>query len=145
MYDDLLDHNNTPITPRPRTPPCEQQPLLPPPQTPVHRKPMARIAYKPPMPLPPLARIAHKAPMAPPPPPLPISRKRLAPRYPILSPPSMFRDRRRNFGTQVGNDRGVHNTLNEIFHDFCTGKKNTRQATHKILDIVHQISKENIR
>ena len=163
MYDDLLDHNNTPITPRPRTPPREQQPLLPPPQAPVPRKPMARIAYKPPMPLPPLAHIAHKAPMAPPPPPLPISRKRLAPpypilsppsmfrdrrlapSYPILSPPSMFRDRRRTFGTQVGNDRGVHNTLNEIFHDFCTGKKNTRQAIHKILDIVHQISKENIR
>ena len=118
---------------------------------------MARIAYKAPMQLPPAARIAHKAPMAPPPPPLPISRKLLAPPYPVLSPPSMFRHKRKNaatqmgplhranFGTQVGNDRGVHNTLNDIFHDFCTGKKNTRQATHKFLDIVHQISKDNIR
>ena len=162
MYDDLLDHNNTPI---PQTPPREQRLELPPLHTPASRKPMARIAYKQSMPLPPPARIAHKAPMAPPPPPLQISRKLLAPPYPILSPPSMFRDRRkstatypilsppsmfrdrrrRNFGTQVGNDRGVHNTLNDIFHDFCTGKKNIRQATHKILDIVHQISKDNIR
>ena len=143
MYDELVDHNNTPLPPRPRTPPRQHQPLLPPPRAPAPRKPMARIAYKPPT--------------APPPPPLPISRKRLTPPYPILSPPSMFRDRKKNagtqmgpirranFGTQVGNDRGVHNTLNDIFHDFCTGKKNARQATHKILDIVHQISKDNIR
>ena len=143
MYEELLDHNNTPLPPRPRTPPRQQQPLLPPPRTPAPCKPMARIAYKPPM--------------APPPPPIPLPRTRLAPPYPILSPPSMFRDRKKNagtqmgpirhatFGTQVGNNRGVHNTLNDIFHDFCTGKKNTRQATHEILDIVHQISKENIR
>ena len=161
MYDDLLEHNNTPI---PQTPPREQRLELPPLHTPASRKPMSRIAYKQPMPIPP-ARIAHKAPMAPPPPPLPLSRTILAPPYPVLSPPSMFRDRRksaasypilsppsmfrdrrrRNFGTQVGNDRGVHNSLNDIFHDFCTGKKNTREATHKIMDIVHQISKYNIR
>ena len=163
MYDDLLDHNNTPI---PQTPPREQRLEIPPLYTPASRKPMSRIAYKQPMPLPPPARIAHKAPMAPPPPPLPLSRKILAPPYPVLSPPSMFRDRRRksaattypilsppsmfrdktkNFGSQVGNDRGVHNSLNDIFHDFCTGKKNTREATHKIMDIVHQVSKYNIR
>ena len=163
MYDDLLDHNNTPIPPQ--TPPRERRLELPPLYTPASRKPVSRIAYKQPMPLPPQARIAHKAPMAPPPPPLPLSRKKLAPPYPVLSPPSMFRDRRRksastypilsppsmfrdktkNFGSQVGNDRGVHNSLYDIFHDFCIGKKNTREATHKIMDIVHQVSKYNIR
>ena len=163
MYDDLLDHNNTPIPPQ--TPPRERRLQLPPLYTPASRKPVSRIAYKKPMPLPP-TRIAHKAPMAPPPPPLPLSRNILGPPYPVLSPPSMFRDRRRkrssapypllsppsmfrdktkNFGSQVGNDRGVHNSLYDIFHDFCIGKKNTREATHKIMDIVHQVSKYNIR
>ena len=164
MYEDLLDHNNTPIPPQ--TPPRERRLELPPLHTPASRKPMSRIAYKQPMPPVPPARIAHKAPMAPPPPPLPLSRNKLAPPYPVLSPPSMFRDRRRkrssapypllsppsmfrdktkNFGSQVGNDRGVHNSLYDIFHDFCIGKKNTREATHKIMDIVHQVSKYNIR
>ena len=163
MYDDLLDHNNTPIPPQ--TPPRERRLELPPLYAPASRKPVSRIAYKKPMSIPPV-RTAHKTPVAPPPPPLPLSRnilgppypvlsppsmfcdrrrKRSAAPYPILSPPSMFHDRKKNFGSQVGNDRGVHNTLNSIFHDFCTGKKNTRQATHKILDIVHQISKDNIR
>ena len=142
MYDELSDHNNHSLPPPPRTPPRQQQPLLPPPRTPAPRKPLARIPRKPPL--------------APPPPPIP-PRKRLSPPYPILSPPSTFRDKNKtvgtqmgpirhaNFGTQMGNDTGVHNTLNQIFHDFCTGRKNTKQATHKIMGIVHQVSKDNIR
>ena len=131
MYNELLDHNNTP--------------LLPP--SPPRKKPMARIAYKPPMPIAPPPRIAHKPPMpivSPPP--------RIAHKSPSRNTKTakdagtqMGPIRRANFGTQVGNDRGVHNTLNNIFYDFCEGKKNTKQATHKILDIVHQISKDSIR
>ena len=138
MYNELLDHNNAPLLPS--TPP------------PSRKKPMARIAHKPPMPIAPVPRIAHK-------PPMPIaspSRHRIAhkPPMPIASPrptriahksPSRRNTKIKNAGTQVGNDRGVHNTLNDIFRDFCEGRKNTKQATHKILDIVHQISKDNIR
>ena len=62
----------------------------------------------------------------------------------------MFRDKKKKplcatIGTQMGNDSGVHNTVKQIFHEFCIGKKNTEQATHKIMDIVHQVSKDNIR
>ena len=136
MYNELLDHNNTPLVPP--TPP------------PVRKKPMARIAHKPPMPIAPVPRIAHKPPMPIASPPRRIAHK---PPMPIASPPptrvahksSSRNTKIKNAGTQVGNDRGVHNTLNDIFHDFCEGRKNTRQATHKILDIVHQISKDNIR
>ena len=128
MYNELLDHNNTPLLPPPR------------------KKPMARIAYKPPMPIAPPPRIAHKPPM-----PIASPPTRIAHKSPIRNTKKKNAGtqigpiHRANFGTQVGNDRGVHNTLNNIFHDFCEGKKNTRQATHKILDIVHQISKDNIR
>ena len=136
MYNDLLDHNNTPLLPPTPPPSRKKSPMAP------------RIAHKPPMPIAPVPRIAHKPPM----PIAPVPRIAHKPPMPIASPPTRIAHKSpsrntkiKHAGTQVGNDREVHNTLNGIFRDFCKGRKNTKQATHKIIDIVHQISKDNIR
>ena len=39
----------------------------------------------------------------------------------------------------------VHKLLRTVFRDHATGKRNTKDATHKILDIAHNITKEHIQ
>ena len=39
----------------------------------------------------------------------------------------------------------VHRLLCRVFREHATGQRNTRNATHKILDIAHNIAKEHIR
>ena len=39
----------------------------------------------------------------------------------------------------------VHKLLRTVFRDHATGKRNTTNATHKILDIAHNITKEHIQ
>ena len=38
----------------------------------------------------------------------------------------------------------VHRLLRRVFREHATGQRNTRNATHKILDIAHNIAKEHI-
>ena len=39
----------------------------------------------------------------------------------------------------------VHKLLRTVFRDHATGRRNTKDATHKILDIAHNITKEHIQ
>ena len=39
----------------------------------------------------------------------------------------------------------VHRLLRRVFREHATGQRNTRNATHKILDIAHNIVKEHIQ
>ena len=59
----------------------------------------------------------------------------------------MSRKQRRwkDYGTQMSHDIRTHNKIRSIFEDFCKGKTNTRHTTHRIMEIAHQVAKDNIR
>ena len=153
LYDELLEHNNSPLSPPPQTTPAphstaagyiphKQMPSTPPP--PLSPSPSPRIT----------GYVAHKQ-MPPPPSPqhqsVATSPIPLAPRTKNygtqMSPPQLQRQRRRQreYGTQMDNDIRTHNKIRSIFEDFCKGKTNTRHTTHRIMDIAHQVAKDNIR
>ena len=48
-------------------------------------------------------------------------------------------------GTQMDHDLQTHNKIRSVYEDFCKGKTNTRHTTHRLMDIVHQVAKDNIR
>ena len=128
LYDDLMEHSNSPLPPRKRLRPS--RPLARPPQITVHvarkKMPTSISGY-----------IAHKKIAS------PISRGETTTSSSSTSP--IPQPRMKNCGTQMNHDIGTHNKIRSIFEDFCKGKTNTRHATHRIMDITHQVAKDNIR
>ena len=155
LYDDLLDHNNSPLLLPARKP---RQPAAPPPSTPhimgyVAHKQMpsslsssvssSSASSSPRI----TGYVAHKQ-MRPPSPQQqsigtsPIPQPRLKHHATQMSPQHR---RRKDHGTQMDHDIRTHNKIHSIFEDFCKGKTNTRHTTHRIMDIAHQVAKDNIR
>ena len=151
LYDDLLEHNNSPLfaTIQPRQPTAPPKPATPPPRI------TGYIPHKqmPSSPLPVSSPritgyVAHKK-MPPSPQQLsvatsPIPQPRMKHYGTQMTPPQQQR-RRREYGTQMDHDIRTHNKIRSIFEDFCKGKTNTRHTTHRIMDIAHQVAKDNIR
>ena len=153
LYDDLLEHNNSPLftTIQPRQPTAPPKPATPPPPP----RSMGYIPHKqmPSSPLPASSPgitgyVAHKK-MPPSPQQLsvatsPIPQPRMKYYGTQMTPPQQQR-RRREYGTQMDHDIRTHNKIRSIFEDFCKGKTTTRHTTHRIMDIAHQVAKDNIR
>ena len=114
LYDDLLDHNNSPIPAPSRRP---HRPTAPPPRI---------TGYVP-----------HKQMPAPSSPQSPQSHS--VGTSPMPPPPQS------HSGTQMDHDLRTHNKIRSVYEDFCKGKTNTRHTTHRLMDIVHQVAKDNIR
>ena len=165
LYDDLLDHNNSPLLPA-RKPQRPTAPFKSP--SPQHIT--GYVAHKqmpsslssslsssvssssssssPPKPFPPriTGYVAHK--QMPPSP-----QHHSVGTSPIPQPRMMHygtqmtlqERRRREHGTQMDHDIRTHNKIRSIIEDFCKGKTNTRHTTHRIMDIAHQVAKDNIR
>ena len=144
LYDDLLGHNNSPLsTTKPATPP--------PPRPTMGYIPHKRMPSTPPL----VASspritgyVAHKQ--------MPASPQHLSVATSPIPHPQMIhygtqmtppqRQRRgREYGTQMDHDIRTHNKIRSIFEDFCKGRTNTRHTTHRIMDIAHQVAKDNIR
>ena len=146
LYDDLLEHNNSPLFSKPATPPP------PPPPRITGYIPHKRMPSTPPL----VASspritgyVAHKQ-MPPSPQQLsvatsPIPQPRMKHYGTQMTPPPHQHRRRREYGTQMDHDIRTHNKIRSIFEDFCKGKTNTRHTTHRIMDIAHQVAKDNIR
>ena len=135
LYDDLLDHNNSPLPPTPPSRHRPTRPTAPPPRITgyVPHKQMTT------MPAPsPQSYIPHKkmsvgtSPMRPP------------QSHSVASSP-MPQPQVKQHGTQMDHDLQTHNKIRSVYEDFCKGKTNTRHTTHRIMDIVHQVAKDNIR
>ena len=135
LYDDLLDHNNSPLPPTPPSRRRPTRPTAPPPRITgyVPHKQMTT------MPAPsPQSYIPHKkmsvgtSPMRPP------------QSHSVASSP-MPQPQVKQHGTQMDHDLQTHNKIRSVYEDFCKGKTNTRHTTHRIMDIVHQVAKDNIR
>ena len=136
LYDDLLDHNNS-LLPRPSRPPAT------PPQITgyvAHKKMPSYVPYKK-MP----SYVLHKK--MPPSPRThsvsnsPMPQRRIKHYGTQMSPNQR---RRKDYGTQMSHDIRTHNKIRSIFEDFCKGKTNARHTTHRIMDIAHQVAKDNI-
>ena len=137
LYDDLLEHNNSPLSTTPPRP----------------ARSMAYIPHKRMPSTPPLVAslpritgyVAHKQ--------MPPSPQQLSVATSPIPQPRMIhygtqmtpQRRRREYGTQMDHDIRTHNKIRSIFEDFCKGKTNTRHTTHRIMDIAHQVAKDNIR
>ena len=143
LYDDLLGHNNSPLLSTPPTPPRPARitgyiPHKRMPSTPPLVASSPRIT----------GYVAHKK-MPPSPQQLsvatsPIPQPRMKNYGTQMTPPQHQR-RRREYGTQMDHDIRTHNKIRSMFEDFCKGKTNTRHTTHRIMDIAHQVAKDNIR
>ena len=122
LYDDLLDHNNSPLPPPPSR---RLRPSAPPPRITgyVPHKQMYIPHKQMPAALPSPQSHHHSdvgtSPMPPPP--------------------------QSHSGTQMDHDLQTHNKIRSVYEDFCKGKTNTRHTTHRLMDIVHQVAKDNIR
>ena len=118
LYDDLLDHNNSPLPP-----PSRRRPTAPPRITGYVPHKQMYIPHK-------------KMPTALPP---PQSHHSDVGTSPMPPPPQS------HSGTQMDHDLQTHNKIRSVYEDFCKGKTNTRHTTHRLMDIVHQVAKDNIR
>ena len=130
LYDDLLDHNDSPLPTR-----KPHRPTAPPPQNTgyvPHKKMPSYIPHKGMPPSPQSHSVATS----------PIPQPRLKHYGTQMSPQQR---RRKEYGTQMDHDIQTHNKIRSIFEDFCKGKTNTRHTTHRIMDIAHQVAKDNIR
>ena len=145
LYDDLLEHINSPLSTPPTPPPPRPAPRI------TGYIPHKRMPSTPPL----VASspritgyVAHKK-MPPSPQQLSVATSPI-PQPPMkhygtqMTPPHQQR-RRREYGTQMDHDIRTHNKIRSIFEDFCKGKTNTRHTTHRIMDIAHQVAKDNIR
>ena len=132
LYDDLLDHNNSPLPAPSRRRP--HRPTAPPPPITGY---VPHKQMRMPVPSVPQSYIPHKKMPSPPSPPPPQSHS--VGTSPIPQPP------RSHSGTQMDHDLQTHNKIRSVYEDFCKGKTNTRHTTHRIMDIVHQVAKDNIR
>ena len=141
LYDDLLNHNNSPLPAPSRRRP--HRPTAPPPpitgyvphkqmKMPVPSVPQQSYIPHKKMPTPPQSYIPHKKMPTPP-------QSHSVGTSPIPQPP------RSHSGTQMDHDLQTHNKIRSVYEDFCKGKTNTRHTTHRIMDIVHQVAKDNIR
>ena len=136
LYDDLLDHNNSPL---PRTRYRPSRPSAKPPQITgyaPHKKMPSYIPHKKMPPSPPDHRTTHSVSTS------PIPQPRMKQYGTQMSPQQR---RWKDSGTQMNHDIRTHNKIRSIFEDFCRGKTNTRHTTHKIMDIAHLVAKDNIR
>ena len=117
LYDDLLDHNNSPLPPPSRRRPTAAPPRVPHKQMYIPHKRMSEAAVSPPSPQ------SHSD----------------VGTSPMPLPPQS------HSGTQMDHDLQTHNKIRSVYEDFCKGKTNTRHTTHRLMDIVHQVAKDNIR
>ena len=122
LYDDLLEHNTSPL---PAAVPSRHRPRItgyvP------HKQMVMPAAPSPQM------YIPHKKM-----PTLPQSHSDVG-TSPMPPPPQS------HSGTQMDHDLQTHNKIRSVYEDFCKGKTNTRHTTHRLMDIVHQVAKDNIR
>ena len=115
LYDDLLEHNTSPLPAVPSRHRPRITGYVP------HKQmvmPQMYIPHKK-MPTVPQSHSVGTSPMAPPP--------------------------QSHSGTQMDHDLQTHNKIQSVYEDFCKGKTNTRHTTHRLMDIVHQVAKDNIR
>ena len=140
LYDDLLDHNNSPLLPAMSRP---HRPTAPPPPHITGYVPHKQMMMPPPSPQ---MYIPHKKMPASPPRSHSVGTSPIRPPqlHSVASSP-MPQPQVKQYGTQMDHDIQTHNKIRRIYDDFCKGKTNTRRATHKIMDIVHQVAKDNIR
>ena len=126
LYDDLLEHNNSPLPAPSRRRP--HRPTAPPPPITgyVPHKQMRMPVSSP------QSYIPHKKMLTPP-------QSHSVGTSPIPQLPQS------HSGTQMDHDLQTHNKIRSVYEDFCKGKTNTRHTTHRIMDIVHQVAKDNIR
>ena len=120
LYDDLLDHNNSPLPP-----PSRRRPTAPPPPRITGYVPHKKM----------LEYVPHKKMSAA----VPQSSHSDVGTSPMPPPPQS------HSGTQMDHDLQTHNKIRSVYEDFCKGKTNTRHTTHRLMDIVHQVAKDNIR
>ena len=120
LYDDLLDHNNSPLPPPSR----RLRTSVPPPRI------TGYVPHK-------QMYIPHKK--MPAAVPSPQSSHSDVGTSPMPPPPQS------HSGTQMDHDLQTHNKIRSVYEDFCKGKTNTRHTTHRLMDIVHQVAKDNIR
>ena len=120
LYDDLLDHNNSPLPP-----PSRRRPTAPPPPRITGYVPHKKMPEY----------VPHKKMSAA----VPQSSHSDVGTSP-MPPPTQSHS-----GTQMDHDLQTHNKIRSVYEDFCKGKTNTRHTTHRLMDIVHQVAKDNIR
>ena len=128
LYDDLLDHNTSPLPPPSRR---RWRPPAPPRITGYvpHKKMPDYVPYKK---MPPPAELIQSS--------TPQSHHHSdVGTSPMPLPPQS------HSGTQMDHDLQTHNKIRSVYEDFCKGKTNTRHTTHRLMDIVHQVAKDNIR
>ena len=136
LYDDLLDHNNSPL-PRARHRPS--RPPAKPPQITgyvAHKKMPLYVPHKKMLPSPPNPTMTHSVSSS------PIPQPRMKHYGTQMSP---HQRRGKDYGTQMSHVIRTHNKIQSIFEDCCKGKTNTRHTTYRIMDIAHQVAKDNIR
>ena len=151
LYDDLLDHNSSPLPTRKSRRPTAPLPTprntgyIPYKQMPV--SPQMYIPHKK-MPTTPQSS-SHNVGTSPIPPPQshsvassPIPQPR---RHDYGTQMTPQQRQQKEYGTQMDHDIRTHNKIPSIYEDFCKGKTSTRHTTHRIMDIVHQVAKDNIR
>ena len=135
LYDDLLDHNNSPLPAPSRCPhrpppritgyvPHKQMPAPSSPQSYIPHKKMPASQHQ--------SYIPHKK--------MPASPQLHSVGTSPMPPPPQSHS-----GTQMDHDLQTHNKIRSVYEDFCKGKTNTRHTTHRLMDIVHQVAKDNIR
>ena len=154
LYDELLDHNTSPLLParKPQRPtaPCKS-PYIAHKQMPASLSSSVSSSSSLPTPSPRrqiTGYVAHKKMSTPSP-----TKQQSIGTSPIPQPRMLHygtqmspqHRRRKEHGTQMDHDIRTHNKIRSIFEDFCKGKTNTRHTTHRIMDIAHQVAKDNIR